>query len=166
MLGQRANLLPLGVKFDGFLFASISETEEGRPLSVISALTRLELDPWEEAATLARLPAGVAILRLVSTLGSLHVEMPSQELHTAAIRLVALLPSKIAPESTPSQQLTTSLTAKTKILALVGGLLMVVMIVFSFFTAPPPSRSQPGIAISKTESRAPSRQLEMLQGGQ
>ena len=33
-----------------FLFASVGDEQNGMPLSVISALTRLGVDPWEEAA--------------------------------------------------------------------------------------------------------------------
>src|ERR1700704_1305287 len=39
-----------------FLFASVGDEQNGMPLSVISALTRLGLDTWEEAARLAALP--------------------------------------------------------------------------------------------------------------
>ena len=34
-----------------FLFASVGDEQNGMPLSVLSALTRLGVDPWEEAAT-------------------------------------------------------------------------------------------------------------------
>src|SRR5256885_16946465 len=39
-----------------FLFASVGEEQNGVTLSVVSALTRLGLDPWEEAARLTPLP--------------------------------------------------------------------------------------------------------------
>jgi hypothetical protein len=37
---------------NGFLFAPIGKEESGVPLSVLSALTRLDLDPWAEGARL------------------------------------------------------------------------------------------------------------------
>ena len=40
-------------KFDPFLFASVGEEIGGVPLSVLSVLTRLDLDPREEAAPLS-----------------------------------------------------------------------------------------------------------------
>jgi hypothetical protein len=43
-----------------FLFASVGDQQNGMPLSVISALTRLGVDPWEEAARLAALPKVLA----------------------------------------------------------------------------------------------------------
>jgi hypothetical protein len=46
----------LGSQFDDFLFAPIGEEENGMLLSVVSALARLDLDPWQEAASLTGLP--------------------------------------------------------------------------------------------------------------
>ena len=43
-------------QFDDFLFARIDEGSDSTPLSVLSMLARLDMDPWEEAAKLARLP--------------------------------------------------------------------------------------------------------------
>ena len=43
-----------------FLFAPVGEQQNGMPLNVVSGLTRLGLDPWEEAARLAALPKAVA----------------------------------------------------------------------------------------------------------
>ena len=44
---------PMLSKFDPFLFASVGEEIDGVPLSVLSVLTRLDLDPREEAAPLS-----------------------------------------------------------------------------------------------------------------
>src|SRR5689334_25203804 len=38
-----------------FLYAEIGQQENGTPLTVLSAFARLGLDPWREAARLARL---------------------------------------------------------------------------------------------------------------
>jgi hypothetical protein len=43
-----------------FLFASVGDQRNGMPLNVVSALTRLDVDPWEEAARLAALPKALA----------------------------------------------------------------------------------------------------------
>lgn len=48
----------LGPEFDGFLYAQLGEERNGMPLSVLSALAQLQVDPWQKAARLARLPAG------------------------------------------------------------------------------------------------------------
>lgn len=50
--------------FDTFLFASIGEDGNGMQVSVLSALSRLGLDPWLEAAELARLSGTAAIEKL------------------------------------------------------------------------------------------------------
>jgi hypothetical protein len=39
----------LGSEFDDFLFAPIGEDRNGMLLSVLSALARLDIDPWQEA---------------------------------------------------------------------------------------------------------------------
>jgi hypothetical protein len=50
---------PIGTpasEFDDFLYAPIVEGGNGMVLSVLSALARVNVDPWDEAARLARLP--------------------------------------------------------------------------------------------------------------
>jgi hypothetical protein len=48
-------------EFNDFLFAPIGEQENETPLSVLSALARLDVDPWQEASRLAQLPKYQAI---------------------------------------------------------------------------------------------------------
>lgn len=63
------------------------------PLSVLSALARLDIDPWQEAAELARLPPETAKQRLASSIAALPNAWPAHlELKIIAARLVALLP--------------------------------------------------------------------------
>jgi len=81
--------------FDAFLFAPIGEdnNDNGMQLSVLSALARQDVDPWEEAARLARLPSEVATQTLTSLIAAL-TSGRSMRLDTGAIaaRLSALLP--------------------------------------------------------------------------
>lgn len=79
--------------FDDFLFATIGDDKNGMSLSVNSALARSGVDPWEEAATLARLPAEMATRNLASLIAALP-DGPSPRLDpaTTAARLIALLP--------------------------------------------------------------------------
>lgn len=42
-------------ELNSFLFATFGKEESGAPLSVLSALTRLDIDPWAEGARLSRL---------------------------------------------------------------------------------------------------------------
>ncbi len=62
-------------------------------LSVLSALARLDLDPWREAAELARMPKQTAKQRLISLIEALP-NAPSTWPKPEAIsaRLIALLP--------------------------------------------------------------------------
>jgi hypothetical protein len=53
-----------GVEFRPFLQAQLWEEKNGMRLSILSALARLDLDPWQEAAVLAALPKETASLRL------------------------------------------------------------------------------------------------------
>src|SRR5687768_1019648 len=61
---------PLRTDFDEFLLAPIGEDGSGLPLTMLSALARLDVDPWEEAASLASLPVEAATQRLVSLLAT------------------------------------------------------------------------------------------------
>jgi hypothetical protein len=89
-----AALTPLlGREFDSFLFASIGDDENGPLLSVVSAFARLDVDPWKEAATLARMPKQLAIGRLTSLLASVPKgSTTGLAPEVIAARLVALLP--------------------------------------------------------------------------
>ena len=51
-------------EFDDFLFVPIGADRNEMPLTVLSALSRLDLDPWEEAAELSELPKDTATQRL------------------------------------------------------------------------------------------------------
>ena len=81
----------LGNEFDGFLFASVHDDATER-LSVLSTLARLDLDPWQTAATLAALPQADAVQRLASLFSGLPDGLANRE--AIAMRLVAFLPTK------------------------------------------------------------------------
>lgn len=78
-----------------FLFASVGEEQNGVTLSVVSGLTRLGLDPWEEAARLAPLPKARAAEALANLIARLPIRR-TQSLDDLAIsrRLVELLPAQ------------------------------------------------------------------------
>jgi hypothetical protein len=83
----------LAPEFGDFLFAAIGEESNGMLLSVVSALARLDVDPWQEAAKLAQLPVTAAARRLASLIAALP-DKPSSHLDPAAnaARLIAHLP--------------------------------------------------------------------------
>jgi hypothetical protein len=79
---------------DLFLFAPVGEEAEGIPLSMLSALAQLDLDPRSEAARLSALTSKSA----ASQLGRLLARLPdrpwtSSEIRRMASKLVELLPA-------------------------------------------------------------------------
>lgn len=83
----------LGSEYDSFLFAPIGEERNGMLLSVVSALARLGIDPWQEAAKLTLLPEEAARERLASLITPLSDELSiDRDALTIAARLAALLP--------------------------------------------------------------------------
>ena len=80
--------------FNAFLFASIGEDGNGMPLSVVSALARLDIDPWQEAARLSGLPRAAAA---AATLDGLIRRLPAgrwdqSDTRRITARLIDLLP--------------------------------------------------------------------------
>jgi hypothetical protein len=100
-VSTRHSVLSLSSRYDHFLFAPICEEANGTPLSVLSALARMDIDPWEEAARLAAMPKAIVGRTLVSTLDSVPGRRwnPS-ETEVIAARLVQLLPHQGEGETT------------------------------------------------------------------
>ena len=89
-----SNLTP---KFDKFLFARIDKDSEETPLSVLSVLARLGVDPWEEAARLAQLPRLAAVKRLAEMIAAIPgASSACLDAGTLSDRLISLLPSRPA----------------------------------------------------------------------
>jgi hypothetical protein len=63
-------------EFDKFLYASVGDDNNGMPLTVLSALARMDVVPWEEASKLMLLPQETAVTQLVALLGSLGNSPP------------------------------------------------------------------------------------------
>ena len=84
---------PLRPDLDPFLFAVVGEGN-GNPLSTISALTQLDLDPWDEAGRLAALANEDAVDQLTGLL--LRLPDPHRplaaEARRIAVTLIDLLP--------------------------------------------------------------------------
>ena len=79
--------------YNGFLFGSLGQDAAGTEVTVLSALSRLGIDPWQEAARLAALPRDAAAEALAATILRLPDRTaPPSEAATIAARLVALLP--------------------------------------------------------------------------
>jgi hypothetical protein len=77
-----------------FLFASVRDQRNGMPLNVVSALTRLDVDPWEEAARLTALPKALAVETLEPMIAQLPIFRRQQSDNPViSQRLVELLPA-------------------------------------------------------------------------
>jgi hypothetical protein len=80
-------------EFNPFLFATIGEEANGIELTVLSALTRLGVDPWHEASRLAGLPRTAAGATFATTLARLpNAPWDASENRSIAARLVEKLP--------------------------------------------------------------------------
>ena len=67
-MALRPLFAPLRPDLDAFLFAVVGGERNGIPLSTISALTQLDLDPWDEAGRLADLAKGDVVEQLTGLL--------------------------------------------------------------------------------------------------
>jgi hypothetical protein len=103
-----------GSEFDGFLFATIGVDRSGMSVTVLSAMARSDLDPWQEAARLAELPGATAVESLTSSLGaSPDWAWAHPEARAVATRLIALLPRRVTI-NVGSNQATPGLAALMK----------------------------------------------------
>ena len=93
-MALRPLFAPLRPDLDPFLFAVVGEERNGIPLSTISALTQLDLDPWDEAGRLAGLGKRDAVEQLTGLL--LRLPGPcrplAEEVRQIAVALIDVLP--------------------------------------------------------------------------
>jgi hypothetical protein len=104
---HRRSFSSLPVLFDDFLFAPVCEDGNGMRVSVLSALARMDVDPWEEAGRLATMPRAAAARLLASSLDLVFekVWIPAGAGAIAA-QLVRLLPpaaDDVPPEAAVDQ---------------------------------------------------------------
>jgi hypothetical protein len=132
----RATAVPAaGTEFDEFLYAPVGEENNGMLLSMLSALARLDVDPWDEASRLARLPRPAAIQFLTALIAGLPDGSSARsdpELH--AQRLTALLPQRVAT-ITPTSNPTPATGFTTYHQGLVRYALFYLLLTASFFGA-------------------------------
>jgi hypothetical protein len=84
---------PIDPVFDKFLYAQLGEEANGMQLSVLSALARQNVDPWEIAQQLTSLPREPAIRFLTPLLAHVSDGAPDRIApEELAARLVAMLP--------------------------------------------------------------------------
>ena len=93
IVNHRARFSTLNASYEDFLFATVCEDTNGMRLSVISALARTNVDPWEEATRLAAMPKVIAEKTLLCIIDLVSGRSwKSAEAAAIAARLVRLLP--------------------------------------------------------------------------
>src|SRR5271170_4680407 len=81
-------------EFNDFLYAPIGEESNDSVLTVLSALARLGIDPWQESARLARLSKETATQRLASIIAGLpDGRWAPADAGAIAARLIEFLPA-------------------------------------------------------------------------
>lgn len=122
----------LGHEFDPFLFASVGEERNGMPLSVLSALSRLDVDPWELAVALSRMPKEKAKDRLAALIAPLTAVLetnPSSDV--VAGRLIALLPN--APSFVAPSPVNIAMAARARPSRYIIALCVVAVVLAAYF---------------------------------
>lgn len=107
MTGSR--IQSIGLEFQPFLYAEIGDDANGVPLSVISALARRDLDPWDQAARWSRSTRKSAIQELTELIAAAPLAIGARQTgesrqavpHEIATRLIALLPTMRGSNSDP-----------------------------------------------------------------
>jgi hypothetical protein len=118
--------------YKAFLFAAVGEEQVGVPLTVLSALTRLGFDPWQEAARLAGLPRETAARVFAVTIAMLpEGDWKASEAEAIAARLVNWLPGQV-PQAIPAVQYVEDKRTKLRIAtALAWGVLAAALLFFT-----------------------------------
>ena len=90
-------LRPEGNDFDPFLYAFVGKDRNGSAVTVVSALARLGLDPWEEAARLTNSGQEAARGQLGAMLAGFK-DVPALGLDHGAVaaKLAGLLPAPLS----------------------------------------------------------------------
>lgn len=154
-----------GAEFQPFLYALIGDEKSGMQLSVLSALARQNIDPWEQATCWSRLPEHTATQELASLISALPEGLSARpEPETIAARLIALLPTRpssvaAGPESPSKHELAHRVGAQKIRMILLFMLLMLlghwILVQFE-----PPARTEtvetPSASGAPTQGSAPS----------
>ena len=147
---------------NGFLFADIGIEGSGMPLSVISALARQGMDPWQEAGRLAKLPRIAATDWLARLIAAMPASLwPMPDAAAIADRLVGLLP-RHAARTPDSRSVIASSPVRADRLQANGPWLIVAVLVVSVlmgvaaYVAPPATQAtQPQPAATAPSASVP-----------
>ena len=102
-------------EYNDFLFASVGEEKIGMSLTVLTALTRLGVDPWLEAARLADLSKEAALQAFTATIAKLpEGDWKAADSEAIAQRLLSWLPGK-STKAVPAVAVKRSLADRMKL---------------------------------------------------
>lgn len=104
MFMNHSKSLVRSTAFNSFLYAGIGDDKNGMELTLLSALARQNMDPWQKAADLSRLPGRAAMLTLETWLKSVPGHESPLERSALAGRLLSLLPQPGAIEARDSNR--------------------------------------------------------------
>jgi hypothetical protein len=141
-----ASFSTLGSEFDAFLYAAIGEDRNGMPLSVVSALARMDLDPWHEAAGLAAVSVETATGKLTSLLAALPPILTGPSPGITAARLIALLPRRLdtnsrSPATKGGIAAATRPPPRMNVILLAIYMILMLGTQFALMRRPPPARA-------------------------
>jgi hypothetical protein len=146
-----ASVSMLPSAYNDFLYAPIGDDTNGALLTVLSVLARQNLDPWDEAADLSRLPPEAAAQRLISMI-TVPGQPPSAGRTADADRLIALLPRRSASAGgTASVSHRPRPTVNLTVIAIYIG----VMVISQWIAASVFEKVQPAVATSPPASSGP-----------
>jgi hypothetical protein len=132
-MSRLAPQFKLSSSLDRFLYAPIAEDANGTVVTVLSALARQDLDPWDEAADLNLLSRSSAIQRLTLAIAALPFSAAQRENPAVvATRLVALLPQDGPPHVESAQPVEPAIDSRKLTLTMLGlvALLLVQWLIF------------------------------------
>ncbi len=146
----------LGREFDNFLFASIGDDQNGTTLSVLSALARFDVDPWQETASLAGMPKERATERLAVLIAGTSADLATGlSAATIAARLIALLPqAPIYKGATPAALFKAAAFAPSRLFMPLS-LLALLLAGYVIFVAHRSPSGGPNSAVTTSEVSAP-----------
>jgi hypothetical protein len=87
-----SNRSAVSTAFNRFLYAGVGDDANGMELTLLSAFARQNVDPWQQAADLSRLPGEAAIRALATLLDALPGQGSLLQRTALAERLILLLP--------------------------------------------------------------------------
>jgi len=128
MAEPAAKVPAMDQEYNAFLYAAIGADANGSTLSVLSAIARMDLDPWAEAAQLSGLPVHTAVRRLSALIAAMPVKPSvSGEPGVIAERLIKLLPvqNAAAALTRPLNKAFPSLGTQTGRIALFAAMLLI-----------------------------------------